>query len=424
LAVTGGYAKVPLWKHPESGWGMPSVFKSLALMLALTAVCASHSFAGDNWARDLVRKREAAVFARAGGPDLTANTGSDGIRPLVVGGIQSPPHRWPFQAGLLVGSIANNFQAQFCAGTIIDEEFILTAAHCAEVLSAAQLRVLTGTQSLAVGGTRHAVQQIKIHPGFNDQTFDFDIALIQLKTRVREIAPPKMADMITTAQDGLAKRGTDSFVIGWGNTGISFPTELREVSVPIVSNERCNAEQSYDGAVTPRMLCAGLGRGGKDSCQGDSGGPLIVKDNRGRLQKQAGIVSWGNGCALPHFYGVYTRVAVLEPWVTASMEAIRASAVSALACEIAGNRPSAPACRRAAKEQAEREIAAYLDVLRRAGTDRAASAAQRSWRQSTGAACAFAVAINDQLGREDCIATEARKRADALAMQISELGPR
>jgi secreted trypsin-like serine protease len=419
----GGYAMLPVREHWERLGVMQSVFKSLALALALTGVCASHSFAGDNWARDLVRQREAAVFARAGGPSLAANPASDGIRPLIVGGIESPPHRWPFQAGLLLAANPNNFQAQFCAGTVIDEEFILTAAHCAEILPAAQLHVLTGTQSLASGGTRHTVRRIKIHPGFNDQTFDFDIALIQLKTKVTGIAPPKMADMIKTSQEGLAKRGTDSLVIGWGNTGTSFPAALREVSVPIVSNKRCNAEKSYDGAVTPRMLCAGLGGGGKDSCQGDSGGPLIVKDNRGRLQKQAGIVSWGNGCALPHFYGVYTRVAVLETWATASMEAMRASAASALSCEIAGNRSSAPACRRAAKDEAEREIAAYLDVLRRAGADGAeASDVQRAWTRSLSATCAAPIAANGQLGREDCIAGEARERADALALQIAGLG--
>jgi secreted trypsin-like serine protease len=415
-----GCAMLPAWAYPESVWGvMQSVFKSLALALALTGVFAGHSFAGDNWARDLVRKREAAVFARAGGPILNGNSG-DGIRPLIVGGIPSPPNRWPFQVGLLVGSIANNFQAQFCAGTIIDAEFILTAAHCAEILPAAELQVLTGTQSLASGGTRHAVKRIKIHPGFSDQTFDFDVALIQLKTKITGITRPKMADMIKSSQEGLAKRGTDSFVIGWGNTGSFFPTELREVSVPIVPYDRCNSSKSYDGSLTERMLCAGLGRGGKDSCQGDSGGPLIVKDNRGRLQKQAGIVSWGNGCALPHFYGVYTRVAVLEPWVTATMDAIRASAASALACEIAGNRPSAPACRRAAKDAAEQEIAAYLDVLRRNGVDGTdAALAQRGWTRSLTGSCAVA-AVNGQLGREDCIAAEARKRADALAMQISD----
>ncbi len=143
----------------------------------------------------------------------------------------------------------------------------------------------------------------------------------------------------------------------------------------------------------------------------------------GKFRIQAGIVSWGNGCAEPNFYGVYTRLAILENWVSAHMAAMRASAASALACDIAG-RASSPACRRAAKDEAEQEMAAYLDTIKRKGTPaqaQSASVSQRAWSQALGGVCAFEAALNGNLGREDCVAKEARKRADTLAGQLSEL---
>jgi secreted trypsin-like serine protease len=84
-----------------------------------------------------------------------------------------------------------------------------------------------------------------------------------------------------------------------------YPSDLKEVDVPVVANGICS--KTVRG-ITPRMFCAGYSEGGKDSCQGDSGGPLFAYLPQAKSGMQAGIVSWGNGCADPDQYGVYTRI--------------------------------------------------------------------------------------------------------------------
>ncbi|XP_063049900.1 tryptase-2-like, partial [Engraulis encrasicolus] len=96
---------------------------------------------------------------------------------------------------------------------------------------------------------------------------------------------------------------------------LPYPQTLQEVEVPVVSNSACSKEYATEGVtINSNMLCTGLlGVGGKDSCQGDSGGPVVIK--RSSTWVQAGIVSFGIGCADRQFPGVNTRVSRYNNWV-------------------------------------------------------------------------------------------------------------
>ena len=68
------------------------------------------------------------------------------------------------------------------------------------------------------------------------------------------------------------------------------------------------------------MFCAGYpGVGGKDACNGDSGGPFVCNVNNKAVI--AGIVSWGEKCALPEYPGVYARVTKILDWIKDNMVA-------------------------------------------------------------------------------------------------------
>uniref|UniRef100_A0A3P8S820 Zgc:100868 n=1 Tax=Amphiprion percula TaxID=161767 RepID=A0A3P8S820_AMPPE len=158
------------------------------------------------------------------------------------------------------------------------------------------------------------VSQIIIHPNYDSSTLNNDIALLRLSSSVTfstYIAPVCLA-----ASDSTFHAGVNTWVTGWGTiaSGVSnpFPQNLMEVQVPIVGGRQCNCSYGV-GQITENMLCAGLPEGGKDSCQGDSGGPLVIK--QGNRWILSGVVSFGNGCALARFPGVYTKVSRYQTWI-------------------------------------------------------------------------------------------------------------
>lgn len=233
----------------------------------------------------------------------------------IVGGQLATPGEWPWQVFIHAGPY-------MCGGILIHESWVLTAAHCVtddhdQAITTEAVWVVLGEYNRsAIDGTEQKITttQIILHPEYDANTNNNDIALLQLTTpAVFGNAVNPIPLVVTPVDDTLLVADTQAMVTGWGTTaeGSMTSQELREVVVPLVSNEQCN--HSY-GIITDNMLCAGYAKGGKDSCQGDSGGPLVVPTADGGW-KLAGIVSFGYGCARANYYGVYTRVSSYVTWI-------------------------------------------------------------------------------------------------------------
>ncbi len=258
------------------------------------------------------------MTASVNGSEIKVNLKKQLNLPRIIGGVQTLPGERPWMASLQLDG------EHFCGGSLIDADWILTAAHCVEDLTAADredfaVRIdLTDLETPNAENT-HKVDKIVIHPAYA-QGESTDIALLRL-TAPASADVPRLSLATPAFMAGSARPGDLASVSGWGNTSIdgeAFPRRLRNVHVPLVSNTVCNAPIAYDGQVQTTELCAGYPQGGRDSCQGDSGGPLVVS-NDGTFH-QVGVVSWGEGCALPHKYGVYARVAAFSDWIRDTLE--------------------------------------------------------------------------------------------------------
>jgi secreted trypsin-like serine protease len=187
---------------------------------------------------------------------------------------------------------------QYCGGTLVDEDKVVTAAHCAVGRKPADVVVVGGREDKeTTAGTASPVTEIWVHPDFSDVRAGADVAVLTL-------ARPMPYQTVGLAHDDdTYAPGTVGTILGWGRTSEDGEASrfLLKAQVPLMADAAC--EKAYPRFQAEAMTCAGVPKGGVDTCQGDSGGPLIID---GEL---AGITSWGEGCAAPGKPGVYTRVA-------------------------------------------------------------------------------------------------------------------
>jgi trypsin len=202
------------------------------------------------------------------------------------------------------------FNSHSCGGSLIDSQWILTAAHCITDYNGDPLSwnptAYIGSYSLSIGGINVEADNIYPHPQYSPETINSDIGLIHLKKPITRVSPIALNHTIPI-NDTMVQ------VAGWGNTkihGSNYPDNLMQVTMPVINFQTCNDSYEY---LTDSMFCAGYMDGSKDSCQGDSGGPLIQNN------KLSGIVSFGGSdtqaCGAPDFPGVYTKVANYIDWI-------------------------------------------------------------------------------------------------------------
>jgi trypsin len=238
------------------------------------------------------------------------------VRPFIVGGSDAAAGEFPFIVSLQAGGMGH-----FCGGSLIKKNWVLTAGHCVEGGYVNKIYLGLLDQNDKTHAEVRSPKRIIRHPQYNEQTTDYDFALIELD-RDSSYTPIELNTQEISIPTDASAPQIMSVVAGWGETSQTFKPMgaadlLQKVEVPLVTKDAC--EQAYTGMITDRMICAGVAAGGKDSCYGDSGGPLTMTDASG-ARKLIGVVSWGEGCAQPNKYGVYSKVNSVTAWIDATAQ--------------------------------------------------------------------------------------------------------
>jgi secreted trypsin-like serine protease len=275
----------------------------------------------------------------------------------ILFGTEARPGAYPFQVGVI------RDESSLCGGSLIRDNWVLTAAHCVTVIQDGKAAVAApGSFDIYVGsnqlvkGDRIKVVEVYRHPDYLPAFTDNDVALLKLARAPQGVSYDKIRIVTAANEASLSAPGTRMRIIGWGKTEEGkITTNMRESSVQMVDRATCNnnivtsrltvvlGELSrlrlardkleefldkigrYAGPlVTDSMICAGVPNPTSDqslvtdTCNGDSGGPLFTQASDG-VWTQVGIVSWGEGCGQPKLHGVYTRLAKFANWVNSTI---------------------------------------------------------------------------------------------------------
>jgi len=367
IAIMRRKALEPIKAQPTianpKGSKMTSRLTKIASIAAMAVMLPAMATAEPTWQKEEGSPEMPFNFAGSAEKAALLEGSTDGEKSRVLNGKIAEDGAWPWQVALMRVDVENDLLSQFCGGSMIQNNWVLTAAHCVVeeksdgyyLINPANTRIMVGTNRISNEGDFVEVEQIIVHEGYNPNSFDNDIALIKLARQPNA----KFATITIPTEeyaDILEKPDTTTIVTGWGRTEAGTPSrELREGKIEIIDRGICNQvllsgpikaaagyfqqtvtaldipgntanelwSQVLDNVPVPmteNMICSGTPEGPRGACDGDSGGPLVVPVGDGKYI-QAGIVSWGLasadgvGCNRDAKFSAYTRTGNYADWV-------------------------------------------------------------------------------------------------------------
>ncbi|XP_078608054.1 trypsin-like [Branchiostoma floridae x Branchiostoma japonicum] len=291
------------------------------------------------------------LFAVQQGGDSTSSRGNDancgkasvGLPPARVhGGQYATQGMFPWMVSLKNLKPENLHLKHYCGGTLYNNQWVITAAHCVDephgATDPSMWRVRVGLASVVTwedGRQDYNVSKVIIHPVYHLVTVDtasqgqgfahHDIALIKLAS------PVKVNSLVNNIclPDADATPGTDCVLSGWGYHDIQNQVENSESEIlkwtyaPLLDPGYCSQDHVWGTwMVTSLLVCAGYEHGQDDACDGDSGGPLICPSPDGSRWELQGVVSWGDHpCGQTNKPTMYTRVTAFKSWIEQNIQA-------------------------------------------------------------------------------------------------------
>ncbi|ACQ93631.1 peptidase S1 and S6 chymotrypsin/Hap [Tolumonas auensis DSM 9187] len=231
--------------------------------------------------------------------NIVSSSYAETISPKVVGGTTVPvAPSWMAALWIDTGS-----GIDFCSGTLIDTQWIMTAAHCVEMGNAPVITAQIGQADITEPANLAVVDKIVISPNYNSSTMYGDIALLHITT-------PQYVPTVTlpyrNASSSELYEGIQMRVYGWGETEAGV-TEDYASATPYLQTATLTF-QGFDYDFPDHIFA---GDYGKDTCFGDSGSPLLFEGI------QYGITSFGFtytcGTGIP---GGYTDVSHYSNWIS------------------------------------------------------------------------------------------------------------
>merc|ERR1719452_15371 len=231
----------------------------------------------------------------------------------IVGGHEAGENQWPWQVALFIDD------AWFCGGSLISDEYVMTAAHCAD--GASYFNILAGAHDVRASSEPHRVEITSYegftHPNWDPNTLENDIALVRLPEKIEfndYIRPACLPPAEDESNDYVGQLTTP---VGWGKNadsagGITPKLQMVE-DLPVIDNPTC--DQTY-GIIYDGIMCIDSSNG-KGVCNGDSGGSLNMRQEEEENKwTQVGVASFvsSSGCESGDPHG-FTRVAFFGQWI-------------------------------------------------------------------------------------------------------------